>query len=143
MSTTLTTTAITTGKFHNSEQSTRVPLIISAPWLPASHGQRTDSLTELVDVYPTLAELAGLPTAPNDTTPLGGVSQAAALLNTTMQVKGYAISQYPRCPTKVRRERAPRDGEGRGRGVIETAPLLPPTLRRLPAGRPLVQKLVH
>jgi hypothetical protein len=29
-----------------------VPLLIKVPWKPASHGQRTASLTELVDLHP-------------------------------------------------------------------------------------------
>jgi arylsulfatase A-like enzyme len=79
-----------------------VPLIIAAPWLPESHGKRTDSLTELIDVFPTMSELAGLPPPPNGSAPLNGVSQAATLLDPAKQVKGFAISQYPRCPVKVR-----------------------------------------
>ena len=39
--------------------SLRVPLLISAPGLPA--GQVTEALAEHVDVFPTLCDLAGLP----------------------------------------------------------------------------------
>ena len=42
----------------NFELGTRVPLIISAPWLTASKGQRSMALAEAVDLYPTLSELA-------------------------------------------------------------------------------------
>jgi iduronate 2-sulfatase len=35
------------------ELGTRVPLIIAAPNMAASHGKRTTQLAELVDVYPT------------------------------------------------------------------------------------------
>jgi arylsulfatase A-like enzyme len=40
---------------------TRIPLLISVPWLNQTHGQRTDSFAEAVDIMPTLAELAGIP----------------------------------------------------------------------------------
>lgn len=44
----------------------RVPLLISAPHLPASHGQSTRGLVDLVDIYPTLTDLAGLPPPVNE-----------------------------------------------------------------------------
>jgi len=42
------------------EESLRVPLLISAPGFAASAGTRCDALVEHVDLYPTLADLAGL-----------------------------------------------------------------------------------
>jgi len=45
-------------KHCNFETSLRTPLLIKAPGLPA--GQRTEALTEFVDIYPTLCELSGL-----------------------------------------------------------------------------------
>ena len=45
-------------KDTNFEVAARVPLIVSAPGLPP---RRLDELVEFVDIYPTLAELAGLP----------------------------------------------------------------------------------
>ncbi|MCB0667643.1 MAG: sulfatase [Saprospiraceae bacterium] len=45
-------------KHANFETSMRAPLIISAPGL--THGQMTNALTEFIDIYPTLCELAGL-----------------------------------------------------------------------------------
>ena len=47
--------------FRSFEMGVHVPLIIRAPFLPSSAGKRTDVLAELVDLYPTLAGLAGLP----------------------------------------------------------------------------------
>ena len=44
------------------EEAIRTPLIISAPG--SSKGTRCDSVVELVDLYPTLVELAGLPPEP-------------------------------------------------------------------------------
>lgn len=46
------------GKMTNFEIATRVPLIISAPHLKPGH---TDHLSELVDLYPTLCDLAEIP----------------------------------------------------------------------------------
>jgi arylsulfatase A-like enzyme len=47
------------GKLTNYEDAARAPLIISAPGVGG--GKRVTSLTEFLDVYPTLCELAGLP----------------------------------------------------------------------------------
>ena len=47
-------------KQHLFEESTRVPFILSVPWMSDAHGKATSHLTELVDLYPTIAELAGL-----------------------------------------------------------------------------------
>lgn len=42
------------------EESVRVPLLISAPGFESSAGKSSDALVELVDLYPTIAELTGL-----------------------------------------------------------------------------------
>ncbi len=47
-------------KQHLFEESTRVPFILSVPWMSETHGKATAHLTELVDLYPTIAELGGL-----------------------------------------------------------------------------------
>jgi arylsulfatase A-like enzyme len=47
-------------KQHLFEEATRVPFMISVPWWDLQHGQATDKITELIDLYPTLADLAGL-----------------------------------------------------------------------------------
>ena len=48
-------------KCTNWELDARVPLIIRAPWITASLGQRTWAFAELIDIFPTLVELSGLP----------------------------------------------------------------------------------
>ncbi|MEN8724809.1 MAG: sulfatase [Lentimonas sp.] len=48
-------------KQHLFEEATRVPFIISVPWMAAEHGKGTSQLTELIDLYPTLTDLAGVP----------------------------------------------------------------------------------
>jgi len=47
-------------KQHLFEEATRVPFIVSVPWMKDRHGQATKHITELIDLYPTVAELAGL-----------------------------------------------------------------------------------
>ena len=61
-------------KFTVWEAGTRVPLLIRAPWLAAG-GAVSGEIAELVDVFPTLTDLAGLPTPPG----LDGASLVPAL----------------------------------------------------------------
>lgn len=70
------------------EGSTRVPLIVAAPGMKAGGGVAR-SPVELVDVYPTLAELAGLQ-APDY---LDGVSLRPMLDSADRSVKDAAFSQ--------------------------------------------------
>lgn len=42
------------------EASTRVPLIVSAPGFRQTAGDSSDALVELLDIYPTVVDLAGL-----------------------------------------------------------------------------------
>ena len=51
-------------KHSNVENDTNAPLLMAVPGLKAA-GQRTDSLVEFVDIYPTLAEVCGLPLPPH------------------------------------------------------------------------------
>ena len=47
-------------KQHLFEETCRVPFILSAPWLKSGHGGGAQQICELVDLYPTVADLAGL-----------------------------------------------------------------------------------
>jgi arylsulfatase A-like enzyme len=77
------------GKQSNFDQATRAPLIISAPGMRSSTPL---SPTELVDVFPTLCELSGLPIPGS----LQGVSLVPVMRNPATRVKEYAVSQSPR-----------------------------------------------
>ncbi len=73
------------------EESTRVPLIISAPGMKGA-GKSSSSLAELIDLYPTLADLCGL-TPPSD---LPGRSLRPILDDPSIVVKSAAFSQVRR-----------------------------------------------
>ncbi len=77
-------------KHTNLEIDTHAPLIIDAPGY--KNGQRSNSLVEFVDVYPTLAELCGF-TVPKH---CEGVSLIPLLKNPKAKFKAAAFSQYPR-----------------------------------------------
>jgi arylsulfatase A-like enzyme len=85
-------------KHTNYETSVRVPLIISVPGQKSS-GKRTDALTELVDLYPTLAEACGLPLPAG----LEGSSFLPVLNAPDRPWKRAAFSQYPRSAPGVGR----------------------------------------
>lgn len=78
-------------KHTNFEVAARVPLIVAAPGMKAAGGH-TGALVEFVDLYPTLAELCGLPPPAH----LDGVSFAPLLTNPGQPWKRTAFSQYLR-----------------------------------------------
>lgn len=80
-------------KTSNYELDARVPLIFAGPGVDDS-GLATDALVELVDLFPTLADLSGLP-VPGD---VDGVSLEAVLANPQLPGKPYALTQYPHPP---------------------------------------------
>ncbi|HUV65794.1 MAG TPA: sulfatase [Sedimentisphaerales bacterium] len=80
------------GKATNYEIATRVPLIVSAPGR-AARNVASDALVELVDMYPTLSELADLPLPKH----LEGRSFAPLLDKASQPWKKAVFSQFP-CP---------------------------------------------
>lgn len=79
------------GKTTNFELDTRVPLIVHFAGMEAE-GQRSSSLVELIDLYPTLTELAGLPKSDR----LQGKSFVPVLVDPLRETKSEVLSQYPR-----------------------------------------------
>jgi len=80
------------GKATNYEIAARVPMIISAPGMKA-RGKTTGALVELIDMYPTLCELAGVPIPKH----VEGTSFAPLLNDPDRTWKTAAFSQFP-CP---------------------------------------------
>jgi iduronate 2-sulfatase len=71
------------------ENASRVPLIISAPGMETA-GKSTECPAEMIDFYPTLAELCGLDAPAN----LPGVSLKAAMDDPSARPRKDALTQY-------------------------------------------------
>ncbi len=78
-------------KHSNCENDANAPLLIAVPGRKSA-GRTTDALVEFVDIYPTLADLAGLPLPGH----LEGISFAPVIDNPARPWKKAAFSQYPR-----------------------------------------------
>ena len=78
-------------KHTNFELATRAPLLIRLPGQKTA-GQKCNAPVEFVDVYPTLADVCGLP-APAG---LDGVSLKPFLDDPAAPARKVALSQYPR-----------------------------------------------
>jgi iduronate 2-sulfatase len=76
-------------KHTNYEEAARIPLLVA---VPGRTGTATSALVETVDIYPTLAALAGLP-APQG---LDGRSFAALFANPATAHRDHVIHVYPR-----------------------------------------------
>lgn len=81
-------------KHTNYEQATRIPIIVAAPGITPS-GSSTMQLAESVDLFPTLAELAGLP-SPVLPQPLDGISLVPVLKDPTARLRDHAYHVYPK-----------------------------------------------
>ena len=89
-------------KFTNFEDAVHVPFILHVPGM-TDNGMRSNALVELIDIFPSLTELAGLavpnicPEGSNDQlTCIEGTSVAPLLKDPSMEWKKAAFSQYPR-----------------------------------------------
>lgn len=83
-------------KHTNYEEANRIPFVIFAPGVVAP-GSSTGQFAETVDLYPTLAELAGLP-PPEVPQSLDGTSLAPVLRDPQARVRDHAYHAYPRRP---------------------------------------------
>lgn len=89
-------------KMTNWELGVRVPLIFRVPWKPASSGVKCSALVEAVDLFPTLAALAGLPDPrAGDGYPVQNLQGDdlspyfdAPPLNGTGSIKSHVFSQF-------------------------------------------------
>ena len=89
-------------KHTNFEDATHVPFMIRVPGV-TDKGMRTKALVELIDIFPSITELAGLnvpPMCPEENNKLlacvEGTSVAPLLQNPEQQWKKAAFSQYSR-----------------------------------------------
>ncbi len=78
-------------KHTNFELATRAPLIIRRPHQKTAGG-KCDTPVEFVDIYPTIADLCGLPIPPG----VDGVTLKPCLDDPKIDLKKTAVSQYPR-----------------------------------------------
>ncbi|XP_050098609.1 iduronate 2-sulfatase [Anopheles aquasalis] len=95
-------------KYSNYDVALRVPLVLVTPTLPAGNGMKIANVVELLDVFPTLVDLAGLPPVPacskqrphKAVTCVEGKSLASLLINATVgedqEEQWVAYSQFPR-----------------------------------------------
>lgn len=77
-------------KHTNFEQATRAPLIIASPGM--KRGAISNNITEFVDIFPTICELARL----KSPDALDGESLVPVLKDPGLATGDFAISQYPR-----------------------------------------------
>ena len=85
-------------KHTNFEQATHAPLIIAAPGF--KHGE-TKSMTEHVDIFPTVCDLVGVKIPEI----VDGKSLVPLMKDNKTEVKEYSVSQYPRSGAGAETER--------------------------------------
>lgn len=82
------------GKWTNFEIGTRVPLVIYSPNL-TKPGSKSSSIVELIDLFPTLVEIADIDIE-NLSQKLDGNSLVPVFENPKKEIKKIAVSQIPR-----------------------------------------------
>ncbi|XP_039963589.1 iduronate 2-sulfatase isoform X1 [Bactrocera neohumeralis] len=92
-------------KYSNFEVALRVPLIIRSPEFPTNASQNIQTIAELIDIFPTLVDLAHLPSLPSceKSAPSSqnlicgeGKSLYPVLQGVGTNEEYVALSQYPR-----------------------------------------------
>lgn len=81
-------------KHTNYEEANRIPLVVVAPGV-AKPGSSTRQPAESVDLFPTLAELAGLP-APSGPQPVDGLSLVPVLRDPGARIRDHAFHAFPK-----------------------------------------------
>ena len=81
------------------ENAVRVPLLIKVPWAPHSAGRVVTAPVELVDLFPTVAALAGVDTSyiARESKPLDGRDLSRLFYGGSGDHTHVARSVYPRC----------------------------------------------
>jgi iduronate 2-sulfatase len=82
-------------KHTNYEQAARIPLLVVAPGVTQPGTRAPRALIETVDIYPTLAELAGLP-APDVPQGIDGRTFVPVLRDPELGARDYILHAFPR-----------------------------------------------
>lgn len=80
-------------KHTNFEQANHIPLIFKVPGVTQA-GSSTDQFAESVDVYPTLAHLAGL-AKPDGPQPIDGIDLTPVLEDVSKEIKDHVYHAFP------------------------------------------------
>ena len=79
-------------KHDNYEQATRIPIIFAGPGVQSGN---TKHLVSTVDIYPTLADLAGLP-KPKGPQPIDGISLKKVVGDPNVRLRDHITHCYPK-----------------------------------------------
>ncbi len=122
----------------NYEQATRIPLRVIAPGVTPP-GSVSKQPIESVDIFPTLAELAGLP-APRGPQPIDGLSCVPVLRDPAKIIRDPASHCYPRGPFRAGPSAPSATGSSSGNSPAPTRSKRkisrPPSRRSSPSSAP-------